>query len=133
MEIILSILGDHQQLRPATSVYELARKFYMDISLFERMINNNMHCVTLKEQYRMRPEIANLIRPVIYKELFDAECVKQYPDVIGMAKNLYFIDHNEPESGVSKKTVCQFSIEKMYIILAMRNNCEIIFLSIGCR
>lgn len=94
-------LGDHQQLRPATSVYELARKFYMDISLFERMINNNMHCVTLKEQYRMRPEIANLIRPIIYKELSDADSVKQYPDVIGMAKNLYFIDHNEPESGVS--------------------------------
>lgn len=95
-------LGDHQQLRPATSVYELARKFYMDISLFERMINNNVHCVTLTTQYRMRgPEVANLIRPIIYKELFDDECVKQYPDVIGMAKNLYFIDHNEPESGVS--------------------------------
>lgn len=93
--------GDHQQLRPATSVYELARKFYMDISLFERMINNNMHCVTLNTQYRMRPEIANLIRPTIYKELLDDETVKAYPNVIGMAKNLYFIDHNEPESGVS--------------------------------
>lgn len=102
INILSTKLGDHQQLRPATSVYELARKFYMDISLFERMINNNMHCVTtLTTQYRMRPDIANLIRPIIYKELLDADCVKQYPDVIGMAKNLYFIDHNEPESGVS--------------------------------
>lgn len=50
----------------------------------------------------MRPEIGNLIRPIIYKELLDDECVKQYPNVIGIAKNLYFIDHNEPESGVSK-------------------------------
>lgn len=49
----------------------------------------------------MRPEIANLIRPIIYKELLDDEGVKKYPDVIGMAKNLYFIDHTEPESGVS--------------------------------
>lgn len=49
----------------------------------------------------MRPEIANLIRPTIYKELLDDETVKAYPNVIGMAKNLYFIDHNEPESGVS--------------------------------
>lgn len=73
----------------------------MDISLFERMINNNMHCVTLNTQYRMRPEIANLIRPTIYKELLDDEMVKAYPNVTGMAKNLYFIDHNEPESGVS--------------------------------
>lgn len=96
-----SKLGDHQQLRPTTSVYELARKFHMDVSLFERMINNNMHSVTLTTQYRMRPEIANLIRPNIYKDLLDDDSVKFYPDVIGMAKNLYFIDHNEPESGVS--------------------------------
>lgn len=73
----------------------------MDISLFERMINNNMHCVTLTTQYRMRPEIANLIRPIIYKELLDDESVTQYPNVMGMMKNLYFIDHTEPESGVS--------------------------------
>lgn len=72
----------------------------MDVSLFERMINNNMHCVTLKQQYRMRPEIANLIRPTIYKELFDHETVLSYPDVKGMAKNLFFIDHDYPESEV---------------------------------
>lgn len=94
------MLGDHQQLRPKTSVYELAKKYKMDVSLFERMINNNVHCVTLKQQYRMRPEIANLIRPTIYKELFDHESVLTYPDVKGMAKNLFFIDHNYPESEV---------------------------------
>lgn len=99
-EQIVCFIGDHQQLRPATSVYELARKFFMDVSLFERMINNNMHCVTLTTQYRMRPEIANLIRPIIYKDLLDDDSVKQYPNVIGMAKNLYFVDHTEPESGV---------------------------------
>lgn len=48
----------------------------------------------------MRPEIADLIRPVIYKDLEDSDSVKQYPNVVGMAKNLYFIDHSEPESGV---------------------------------
>lgn len=95
-----NILGDHQQLRPTTSVYELARKYKMDVSLFERMINNNLHCITLKQQYRMRPEIANLIRPTIYKELFDHESVLSYPDVKGMANNLFFIDHDYPESEV---------------------------------
>lgn len=97
----LILIGDHQQLRPTTSVYELARKYKMDVSLFERMINNNMHCVTLNTQYRMRPEIANLIRPVIYKELFDSESVTKYPNVLGMAKNLFFITHDKPESEVS--------------------------------
>lgn len=72
----------------------------MDVSLFERMINNNMHCVTLNTQYRMRPEIANLIRPTIYKELLDSDGVLKYPKVLGMAKNLYFINHNEMESKV---------------------------------
>lgn len=73
----------------------------MDISLFERMINNNLHSVTLNTQYRMRTEIANLIRPMIYKDLIDNENVHRYPNVIGMEKNLFFIDHTNLESAVS--------------------------------
>lgn len=73
----------------------------MDISLFERMINNNLHSVTLTTQYRMRSEIANLIRPMIYKDLVDNENVHRYPNVIGMEKNLFFIDHTNMESAVS--------------------------------
>lgn len=96
----LILIGDHQQLRPTTSVYKLARDYHMDVSLFERMINNKMHFVSLNTQYRMRPDIANLIRPTIYAELMDSEMVQSYPNVVGMAKNLFFIDHQEPESGV---------------------------------
>lgn len=72
----------------------------MDISLFERMINNEVHCTQLNVQHRMRPEIANLIRPHIYKELQDHESVLNYPKVIGLQKNLFFINHNHPESAV---------------------------------
>lgn len=72
----------------------------MDVSLFERMINNNLHKVSLNTQYRMRPEIANLIRPMIYKDLIDNENVSRYPDVVGMEKNLFFINHSNPESSV---------------------------------
>lgn len=53
--------GDHKQLRPSTSVYELARKYNMDISLFERMINNGINCHTLAVQHRMRPEVVLFI------------------------------------------------------------------------
>lgn len=97
----VSFIGDHQQLRPTTSVYKLAQQYHMDISLFERMLNNNLHSVTLTTQYRMRTEIANLIRPMIYKDLIDNENVHRYPNVIGMEKNLFFIDHNNLESAVS--------------------------------
>lgn len=98
----LILIGDHQQLRPTTSVYKLAREYHMDVSLFERMINNKMHHVTLDTQYRMRPDIANLIRPKIYAQLNDSESVQSYPNVVGMAKNLFFIDHTQPESGVRR-------------------------------
>jgi len=36
--------GDHQQLRPNIAVYELERKYNLNISLFERMVNNNLSC-----------------------------------------------------------------------------------------
>lgn len=70
---------------------------------FERMVNNDMHCVTLTTQYRMRPEISSLLRNIIYEKITDDNSVKMYPDVVGVSKNLYFINHTEPESasGVS--------------------------------
>lgn len=32
------LIGDHKQLRPSTSHYDLSRKYKLDVSLFERMI-----------------------------------------------------------------------------------------------
>lgn len=72
----------------------------MDISLFERMINNNINCATLTTQYRMRQEIANLIRPSIYNELHDSDSVKRYGPVVGCEKDLFFLDHRHLESAV---------------------------------
>ena len=34
----LILIGDHQQLKPSPTVYELAKKFNLEISLFERMV-----------------------------------------------------------------------------------------------
>lgn len=74
----------------------------MDISLFERMVNNGINSVKLNVQHRMRPEIANLIRPTIYKELTDHELMSKYPNVMGINKNVFFITHNEVETNVIK-------------------------------
>ncbi|XP_030831935.1 NFX1-type zinc finger-containing protein 1-like [Strongylocentrotus purpuratus] len=38
----LILIGDHQQLRPSPTVFKLATQYNLDISLFERMINNDM-------------------------------------------------------------------------------------------
>jgi len=34
----LILIGDHQQLKPSPTVFELARKYNLDTSLFERMV-----------------------------------------------------------------------------------------------
>ncbi|XP_053682990.1 NFX1-type zinc finger-containing protein 1 [Sabethes cyaneus] len=93
------LIGDHFQLRPTTSVYALSQRYQMDISLFERMIKNNVNAALLSEQHRMRPEIADLLRPTIYRELTDSEEVRNLPQVRGMRKNLFFLTHNIPEDG----------------------------------
>ncbi|CAF4716796.1 unnamed protein product, partial [Rotaria socialis] len=46
----LILIGDHVQLRPSPSVYKLAHKYQMDVSLFERFIKNNFPNVRLNMQ-----------------------------------------------------------------------------------
>lgn len=36
------LIGDHQQLRPNPAVYKLAKQYNLDVSLFERLINNGI-------------------------------------------------------------------------------------------
>ena len=62
----------------------------------------------LATQRRMRPDIADLIRPSVYPNLKDAPHVKAYPAVKGMRRPLFFMDHAvmEDKSGTvaSSKT-----------------------------
>ncbi|KAG4074868.1 hypothetical protein HA402_009293 [Bradysia odoriphaga] len=97
----LILIGDHQQLRPSTTVYELSTQYKLDISLFERMVNNKLNCYKINVQHRMRPEIANLVVDTIYTELYNAPSVSNYPPVAGITSNLFFINHNENESSES--------------------------------
>ena len=47
----LILIGDHQQLRPNPAVYELAKKYKLDVSLFERMVNVGIPCERLSVQH----------------------------------------------------------------------------------
>jgi superfamily I DNA and/or RNA helicase len=93
----LILIGDHLQLRPATAVYALAKKFNLDVSLFERLVGAGVEHVTLRRQRRMLPPIAALLQPV-YPHLVDHPHVALYPPVPGMAEPLFFLAHNSPES-----------------------------------
>lgn len=102
----LILIGDHLQLRPSTSNYNLEKNYNLGISMFERMIMNGMHCDLLNIQHRMRPEISALISPNIYPNLKNAESVTLYPPIVGVQASLYFINHthseNSDEDSVSK-------------------------------
>ncbi|EFX71347.1 hypothetical protein DAPPUDRAFT_129702 [Daphnia pulex] len=93
----LVLIGDHQQLRPPVTVYKLAKDYFLDVSLFERLIKNGMEPCVLGVQHRMRPEIARLIVPSIYPTLENHSSVLEYPDVRGMASNVFFLAHTEQE------------------------------------
>ena len=93
----LILIGDHKQLRPKPNEYELAKKYKLDISLFERLLLNQFPHVTLEIQHRMRPEISQLVKPHIYQTLYNHSSVEKYPDVRGVSTNLFFIQHEFPE------------------------------------
>ena len=91
------LIGDHKQLRPKATVYELAQKYNLEISLFERMVLNSMDCKRLCIQHRMRPEIAALTKRIYEHEIVDHGSVCAFEDISGLRHNMFFIDHNQPE------------------------------------
>ncbi|XP_070575227.1 NFX1-type zinc finger-containing protein 1-like [Ptychodera flava] len=93
----LILIGDHQQLRPNPTVYRLAKDFNLDMSLFERMIENNLQYNTLNIQHRMRPEIASLMKH-IYSDLENHPSVEAYDDIMGVSSNIYFVNHEQQET-----------------------------------
>ena len=99
----LILIGDHQQLRPNPSVYELAEKYNLKISLFERLVNNGLPYVTLENQHRMRPEISKLLLN-IYPCLKNHSSVAEYANVRGICKSYFFINHEEFEGADEELT-----------------------------
>lgn len=43
----LILIGDHQQLRPKVECFDLEKEYKVNVSLFERLINNQIPYVTL--------------------------------------------------------------------------------------
>ncbi|XP_005110825.1 NFX1-type zinc finger-containing protein 1 [Aplysia californica] len=95
----LILIGDHQQLRPNPTVHRLAVRFNLEVSLFERMVKNEVPHVLLDEQHRMRPEISSFMR-YIYPGLSDHESVLCYDSIEGIKSNIFFIHHADEEREV---------------------------------
>ena len=100
----LILIGDHQQLRPSTTVFKLAKDYHLDVSLFERLILNGLKPCVLSVQHRMRPEVARLIVPSIYPHLENHESVLKYPNIKGVNDSVFFLEHSERELGDTSDT-----------------------------
>jgi hypothetical protein len=100
-------IGDHQQLRPQINCFQDlslesrdGTPYSLDESMFERLVRErpDLAPAQLNIQRRMRPEISSLIRNTLYPDLCDFKNVSEYPDVVGMKKNVFWLDHTHPEA-----------------------------------
>ena len=71
----LILVGDHQQLQGHCSVPELeGEPYYLNVSLFERLVRNNIPYKALLQQRRMDPSFRKLIQ-TLYPDLDDHSSV----------------------------------------------------------
>lgn len=107
------LIGDHQQLRPQIQNYDLqssnprGEQHSLDMSLFERLVQPphlsdlRLPVSVLETQRRMHPSISEMVRSTLYHQLKDGENVQLYPEVMGIARRLFWLDHKELEAGAA--------------------------------
>ncbi|KAL9011706.1 MAG: hypothetical protein Q9173_003471 [Seirophora scorigena] len=95
----LILVGDHQQLRGHCNEPELeGDPFFLDISMFERLVRNQVGFTQLIRQRRMHPEIRRGLMP-IYPNLEDHESVRLREPVPGMGNvRSFFFCHQWHEN-----------------------------------
>uniref|UniRef100_A0A8C2DH90 Zinc finger, NFX1-type containing 1 n=1 Tax=Cyprinus carpio TaxID=7962 RepID=A0A8C2DH90_CYPCA len=116
----LILIGDHQQLRPSATVYELAKNFNLEVSMFERLVRVNFPFVRLNYQHRMRPSIARLLTPHIYETLENHPSVLEYDNVKGLLTNLFFVDHSQFEEEIKDGRSHQNPHEAQFVVALCR-------------
>ncbi|KAL8813625.1 MAG: hypothetical protein Q9200_000107 [Gallowayella weberi] len=94
----LILVGDHQQLRARCNERELEGKpWFLDVSMFERLVRNHVGFTQLIRQRRMHAEIRRGLIP-IYPDLEDHPSVELRAPVPGMGSmSTYFFSHAWPE------------------------------------
>lgn len=116
----LILVGDHQQLRPHTHVKAHEDKpYYLNVSLFERLVKNNIEFSTLSKQRRMIPEIRRVLYPIYKNLITDHPSVsdpENRPNIPGMGGvNSVFFTHQWPESRDSQMS-CVNKMESDMIV-----------------
>ena len=94
----LVLIGDHQQLRPKVNNYALTMERGDGYeSLFERLVRAGCPYATLAKQHRMRPEISDLAKRLMYPDLQGDAKIFNRPNLRGLQFDVIFFNHNHPE------------------------------------
>ncbi|KAG1731512.1 uncharacterized protein EDB91DRAFT_1154350 [Suillus paluster] len=119
----LILIGDPLQLRPTINNFSLSmdsqrgRDLYrFDMSLMERLSSSGLAMSRIDVQRRMRPAISSLIRNTLYPGLEDHELVRQYPSVRGIAKNVFFVNHNHRENEGAEDSAGKYNLYEVAMI-----------------
>lgn len=94
----LILIGDHQQLRPSVETYLLCRDYHFDVSMMERLVNNELPYSTLSLQNRMREEFAELLRDIYPKLESNHVRVNGNVPASCFGSSMFFWDHSDPET-----------------------------------
>nr|XP_061814239.1 NFX1-type zinc finger-containing protein 1-like [Nerophis lumbriciformis] len=116
----LILIGDHQQLRPSSTEYDLEKNYKMGVSMFERLVNMGLPFVRLNQQHRMRPEIASLLTPHIYEDLQNHPSVLNFDNIKGLKTNLFFVEHNQLEKQFKEGKSHQNQHEATFVVALCR-------------
>lgn len=122
------------------------RELYrFDMSLMERLSTSGLSMSVIDVQRRMRPEISSLIRFVyfslilavglisgsrntLYPRLEDHELVHKYPDVRGIQKNIFFVNHQHRENDGGDDNASKYNTYEVttFVIPSIRffNTCD---------
>lgn len=117
----LILVGDHQQLRPQCSVKHFeGEPFNLNVSLFERLVINEVEFEIIRRQRRMIPEVRRLLEPIYGKgTIKDHETVKSAdhrPPIPGMGGvNSFFFTHTWPESRDENFSACNVQEADMLV------------------
>lgn len=93
----LIMIGDHKQLRPAVENYALCKNFHLDVSLMERLINNELSYSALNLQNRMRPEFAALLLDIYPNLQSNLVRVSGNSPPNCISSSMFFWNHSDPE------------------------------------
>ena len=70
-------------------------------------MKNGVPFTRLRLQHRMRPEISKMLEHIyINPKLENHESVMNFDNIKGVARNAFFVDHEESEVGYGEVTAC---------------------------